>query len=30
MKVIVNNKEHIVEFRYVTGQDMIEKIKQLF
>ncbi|MEA4825903.1 MAG: GNAT family N-acetyltransferase [Clostridium sp.] len=30
MKVIVNNKEHIVEFRYVTGQDMIEEIKQLF
>lgn len=30
MKGIVNNKEHIVKFRCVTGQDMIEKIKQLF
>ena len=30
MKPIVNNKEHIIEFKYITGQDMIEEVKQLF
>ncbi len=30
MKAIVNNKKHIIEFKHITGQDMIEEIKQLF
>lgn len=30
MKVVVDNKEHIIQFKDITGQDMIEKIKKLF
>jgi len=30
MRPIAYNKEHVIEFRYITGQDMIEEIKQLF
>ncbi|WP_243249670.1 hypothetical protein [Clostridium botulinum] len=30
MKAIVDNKKHIIEFKHIIGQDMIEEIKQLF
>jgi hypothetical protein len=30
MESIVNNKEHNIEFRHITRQDMIEEVKQLF
>ena len=30
MKTIVNNKKCIIEFKQITGQDMIEEVKQLF
>lgn len=30
MESIVNNREHNIEFRHITGQDMIEEVKQLF
>ena len=30
MKTIVNNKKCIIEFKQITGQDMIEQVKQLF
>ncbi|GAA0081534.1 MULTISPECIES: GNAT family N-acetyltransferase [Clostridium] len=30
MKAIVDNKKHIIEFKHITEQDMIEEIKQLF
>lgn len=30
MKSIVDNKEYIIEFKYIIGQDMIEDVKQLF
>jgi ribosomal protein S18 acetylase RimI-like enzyme len=30
MKRIVDSKEYIIEFKYITGQDMIEEVKQLF
>ena len=30
MKTIVNNKEYIIEYKYITGQGMIEEVKQLF
>ena len=30
MKYIIDNKEYIVEFKYVTGQPLIEEVKQLF
>ena len=30
MKPIVDNEEYIIEFKYITGQNMLEKVKQLF
>lgn len=30
MKTIVDNKEYIIEFKYITGQNMIEEVKLLF
>ena len=30
MEPTADNKEHIVEFKHITGQDMIEEIKRLF
>lgn len=30
MKRIVDSKEYIIEFKHITGQDMIEEVKQLF
>ncbi|APH20555.1 hypothetical protein [Clostridium botulinum] len=30
MKAIADNKKHIIEFKHIAGQDMIEEIKQLF
>mgnify|MGYP001329994236 CR=1 FL=1 len=30
MKTVVDDKEYFIEFKHVTGQDMIEEVKQLF
>jgi ribosomal protein S18 acetylase RimI-like enzyme len=30
LKTIVDSKEHIVEFKHIIGQDMIEEVKQIF
>jgi ribosomal protein S18 acetylase RimI-like enzyme len=30
MKLIIDNMEYVIEFKHITGQDMIEEIKQLF
>ncbi|MGO5092472.1 GNAT family N-acetyltransferase [Clostridium sp. LCP25S3_F10] len=30
MKIIDDSKKKIIEFKHITGQDMIEEIKQLF
>ncbi len=30
MESIINSEKHNIEFRYITGQDMIEEVKQLF
>lgn len=30
MKSIVDDKEHNIEFKRITGQDMIEEVRQLF
>lgn len=30
MKLIIDNKEHSIEFKYIIGQDMIKEVKQLF
>lgn len=30
MKIMFDNKEHSIEFKHITGQDMIEEVKQLF
>jgi hypothetical protein len=30
MKSIVGHKEYIIEFKRITGQDMLEEAKQLF
>lgn len=30
MKPIMYNKDYIIEFKYITGQDMIEEVKQIF
>lgn len=30
MKYIIDNKEYIIEFKYVTGQPLVDEVKQLF
>ena len=30
MKSIVDDKEYTIEFRHITGQDMLEEVKELF